>query len=87
MLQASRVRREASHSQLVSYFATTSRLPKLLVTGLQDRICPPSTVINLAEQLGDQAQTCELPNCGHLSHEEASRELLTKLTSFVCEIL
>lgn len=81
------MRREASHSQLVSYFALTSRLPKLLVTGLHDRICPPSTTANLAEQLGDQAQTCVLPDCGHLSHEEASAGLLSQLSNFVNELL
>lgn len=81
------MRREATASQLASYFADTARIPKLLVTGLYDRIAPPTMISAIADQLGGQCQCEILPHCGHLSHEEASSALLGYLIDFVRGVL
>lgn len=87
LLQACRIRREANGPQLASYFAATSQLPKLLVTGMHDRISPPVAIEGLAKELGTKAQLVTLPDCGHLSHEEASTALLDELHRFVGSLL
>ena len=85
--QASRVRREASPSELAGDFAAVDWLPKLLATGVQDRIVPPARVVALAEQIGGSSRSVMIPACGHLSHEEAAPDLLAHLALFIEEVM
>ncbi len=51
-----------------------------------DRIVPPRGALALAAELPN-ASTAVLPDCGHLSHEEAPQALLDQLVPFCGHVL
>jgi pimeloyl-ACP methyl ester carboxylesterase len=53
-----------------------------VLTGVHDVIVPPAKAAVLAEELHAPPPVL-LPECGHLSHEEAPQELVTCLAQFV----
>ena len=87
VMQASRIRREATDAQVAQYAALTAELPKLLVTGSCDQLVPPSAVAEVGDRLGGSHRDVELPGCGHLSHEEAAPQLQDQLVDFISHCL
>jgi len=82
-IQASRLRREASDAQIADYATLTRDLPKLLVTGMHDRMVPPVAMAAFEASLGCSSRSVVLPGCGHLSHEEAAPQLQAHLVEFI----
>lgn len=86
VVQASRVRKEATPAQIAEELAVAGRLPVLLVTGACDRLASPAFVARLAEQIRGQTERVVIPGCGHLSNEEAAGELLSHLAPFLVSL-
>ena len=78
----SRLKRNLSNDAIHQFCHDCSGLPTLVVTGAKDRIVPPAGAHALALELHD-SYVAILPECGHLSHEEAPVALLTLLRNFV----
>lgn len=78
----SRLKRNLSNDAIKQFCHDCSGLPTLVVTGAKDRIVPPARAHALAAELHD-SYVAVLPECGHLSHEEAPSALLTLLRNFV----
>lgn len=82
VMQMSRLKRNLSNDAIQQFCHDCSRLPTLVVTGAKDRIVPPARAHALAAGLHNSF-VAVLPECGHLSHEEAPGALLTLLRNFV----
>ena len=54
------------------------RIPMILIAGSDDETVPPSQIVGLARTTLPKAQVAIIPECGHLSHEEAPEELLVR---------
>ena len=78
----SRLKRNLSNDAIQQFCHDCSGLPTLVVTGAKDRIVPPARANALAAELHNSFVAI-LPECGHLSHEEAPVALLTLLRNFV----
>jgi pimeloyl-ACP methyl ester carboxylesterase len=73
-------------SQLLACVAAAG-LSVLVATGEHDRLVPPAAVSRIAERFGTVApHLALLPQCGHLSHEEAPHVLLDFLLAFLTDL-
>lgn len=81
LLATSRAAGAISHKRVAAQFAAARQLPTLLVTGEHDRIATPAKVSAVAALLL-RTQRAVVPDCGHLSHEEAPGRLLQLLVPF-----
>jgi len=70
VLKVSRLPREVTERQLAGLCGAAARLPTAVATGAFDRMSPAGRASQLAADLGAASPTI-LPECGHLSHEEA----------------
>ena len=57
-------------------------LPILVITGDDDRVVPTEQSIQLAKNLSN-ASLVNLPNCGHVPHEECPEPFLEAITNFL----
>ena len=78
----SRLKRNLSNDAVRQFCSDCNKLPTLVVTGAKDRIVTPARAKALAAELYN-ADVAVLPECGHLSHEEAPAALMSLLHSFV----
>jgi len=85
-LQMSRLKRNLSNDAVRQFCADCNGLPMLVVTGAKDRIVTPARANAIAAELQNSA-VAVLPECGHLSHEEAPTALMGLLRSFVHKAL
>lgn len=82
----SRLKRDLSNDAIQQFCDDCNGLPALVITGAKDRIVPPVRAQALASAL-HTSYVAILPECGHLSHEEAPVALLSLLRSFVHKAL
>ncbi|KAG1680776.1 hypothetical protein FOA52_008109 [Chlamydomonas sp. UWO 241] len=73
---------DAARPDLPTYLAAARQLPCLLLTGVHDAVVTPARSEALAQSLPHATLAC-VPDCGHLSHEEAPQLLLLQLAPFV----
>ena len=78
----SRLKRNLSNDAVRQFCTDCHGLPALVVTGAKDRIVTPARANALAAELHN-CDVAVLPNCGHLSHEEAPELLMGLLQKFV----
>eukprot|EP00798_Chlamydomonas_sp_ICE-L_P000009 gene9-12818_t len=86
LIETSRLKREDAQGDLLTYFNDARSLTALIVTGEHDRIVPPLKAEALCWDL-PRSRMCILPNCGHLSHEEAPELLINSLHPFCTDTL
>jgi pimeloyl-ACP methyl ester carboxylesterase len=64
---------------------TAAQFPILIVHGADDRILPVRNSRALAELLGPRATLVEMPNCGHVPHEECPERFLDIALPWLCK--
>ena len=86
-LQVSRQRKELTEQQRAAFVEDVQELPCIIISGLHDKIVAPSKASATAVGVLPHAQLAILPDCGHLSHEEAPQALLRSLSTFAASAL
>jgi len=82
LMETARLGLEQAQGDVQSAMAACRDLPMLVITAVHDAIATPVKVERLWRSL-PQAQLSVLPDCGHLSHEEAPLLLLQQLVPFL----
>lgn len=81
LMEITKLKKEFKPEDLALLFVDVRHLPALVVTGEHDRIVSPSRAESITHGL-PSSELVVIPDCGHLSHEEAPSVLLPVLVQF-----
>lgn len=81
LMETAWLTKEQTQGELLDYIAASRQLPMLVLTAVHDCIATPAKVERLWRSV-PHAQLAVLPECGHLSHEEAPQLLIPQLVGF-----
>lgn len=86
LVETARLSKEQVQGDLGAYIEDAAPIPSLVLTAVHDIISTPAKAENLWQGL-PRSQLSVLPDCGHLSHEEAPGLLLGQLVPFCSAVL